>query len=79
MFDILIRGAQVVDGSGNPPFAADLGIEGDTVAAIGQLGAAQARTTIEARGLMATPGFIDMHTHSDWTLPGNRRAESKIR
>ncbi len=79
MFDILIRGTQVVDGSGKPPFTADIGIESDTIAAIGELSAAEARTTIEAGGLMATPGFIDMHAHSDWTLPGNRRAESKIR
>ena len=79
MFDILIQQAQVVDGSGGPPFTADIGIEGDTINAIGELSAAEARTTIEAGELMATPGFIDMHTHSDWTLPGNRRAESKIR
>jgi N-acyl-D-amino-acid deacylase len=79
MFDILIQQAQVVDGSGGPPFTADVGIEGDTIHAIGQLSAAEARTTIKAGGLMATPGFIDMHSHSDWTLPGNRRAESKIR
>ena len=79
MFDILIQQAQVVDGGGGPPFTADIGVEGDTIHAIGQLSAAEARTTIEAGAWMATPGFIDMHTHSDWTLPGNRRAESKIR
>ena len=79
MLDILIQKAQVVDGSGHPPFTADIAIEGDTIHAIGELSAAEARTTIEAKELMATPGFIDMHTHSDWTLPGNRRAESKIR
>ena len=79
MFDILIQQAQVVDGSGGPPFTADIGVVGNTINAIGQLSAAEARTTIKAGELMATPGFIDMHTHSDWTLPGNRRAESKIR
>ncbi len=79
MFDILIRQAQVVDGSGCPPFPADIGIEGESITAIGELSAAEARTTIEAGELMAAPGFIDMHAHSDWTLPGNRRAESKIR
>ena len=87
MFDLLIRGARVVDGTANPPFSGDIGIQGDTIVALGDLGApvtdqvqaAEARMVIEASGLMAAPGFIDMHTHSDWTLPGNRRAESKIR
>ena len=84
MFDLLIRGARVVDGadrdpSGNPPFSGDIGLQGDTIVALGDLGAAEAKMVIEASGLMAAPGFIDMHTHSDWTLPGNRRAESKIR
>ena len=79
MLDLLIRGAGVVDGSGNPPFNADIGIQGDAIVALGDLGAAGARRVIEASGLMAAPGFIDMHSHSDWTLPGNRRAESKIR
>ena len=79
MFNLLIRGAQIVDGSGHSPFIADIGIQGDTIAALGDLKAADAAMVIEASGLMAAPGFMDMHSHSDWTLPGNRLAESKIR
>ena len=79
MFDLLIRGAQVVDGSGNPAFRADVGLQGTEIVALGDLETGQADVAIDASGLMAAPGFIDMHSHSDWTLPGNRRAESKIR
>jgi len=79
VFDLLIRGARVVDGSGNPPFIADIGIQGDTIVALGDLSTVETGRVIDASGLMASPGFIDMHSHSDWTLPGNRRAESKIR
>ena len=79
MLDLLIRGTKLVDGTGNPAFSADIGLQSDTIVALGDLGVVEAAMTIEASGLMAAPGFIDMHAHSDWTLPGNRRAESKIR
>jgi len=85
MFDLLIRGARIVDGSGDPAFTGDIGIEGNTIAAIGDQTLTKLSlrpegvAVIEASGLMAAPGLIDMHTHSDWTLPGNRKAESKIR
>jgi len=82
MFDLLIRGAQIVDGSGAPPFVGDIGLQGDTIAALDRWeagGRLEGEVAIEASGLMAAPGFIDMHSHSDWTLPGNRRAESKVR
>ena len=49
MFDILIQQAQVVDGSGGPPFTADIAIQGDTIRAIGQLSAAETRTNAERR------------------------------
>ena len=63
-FDILIRRGTVVDGSGNPRFAADVGIRGGHIAAIGDLGAATAATHIDATGLFVTPGFINIHSHA---------------
>jgi N-acyl-D-amino-acid deacylase len=67
-YDVLIRGGRVLDGSGNPWFAADVGIRGDRIAAIGDLRSARATTVIDARGLYVTPGFIDTHSHSSGGL-----------
>ena len=78
-FDVIIRGGHIVDGTGNPWFAGDVGIRGDRIAAIGQLAAAKARREIDARGLVVAPGFIDMHTHSDQPLLDDGNAESKVR
>ncbi|MEQ9408241.1 MAG: D-aminoacylase [Fuerstiella sp.] len=69
MFDIIIRGGTVIDGTGRPRFTADLGIQGDRINAIGDLSAAQAPKQIDAGGSVVTPGFIDVHTHCDgWML-----------
>jgi N-acyl-D-amino-acid deacylase len=76
---VIIRNADVLDGSGSPAIQADIGLDGDRIAAIGDLSAATAETTVDGTGLTAAPGFIDMHSHSDRTLPINPRAESKIR
>src|SRR5262249_48283754 len=70
---------EIIDGTGAPARRADVGITDDTIAAIGDLAREPAGRAIDARGLTVTPGFIDMHSHSDWVLWGNRRAESKIR
>ncbi|HEU4935336.1 MAG TPA: D-aminoacylase [Vicinamibacterales bacterium] len=78
-FDLIIRGGHIVDGTGNPWFAGDVGIRGDRIAAVGQLTAAKARREIDARGLVVAPGFIDMHTHSDQPLLDDGNAESKVR
>jgi N-acyl-D-aspartate/D-glutamate deacylase len=77
-FDVLIRQAQVVDGSGSPWYYADLGIRGDSIVAMGKLGDATAKRVIDAPGLTVVPGFIDMHAHSDYTLLADGRAASKI-
>src|SRR5678816_2457401 len=79
MLDLKIVGGQVIDGTGAASVRADLGITGDTITAVGDLLREPAGRTIDAAGLTVTPGFIDVHTHSDWRLWGNRRAESKIR
>jgi N-acyl-D-amino-acid deacylase len=67
-FDVLIRDARVVDGSGNPWFRADVGISGDRIAAVGDLSAAMAATVIDAGGMYVTPGFIDTHSHASGGL-----------
>ena len=56
------------DGTGAPGRRADVGIAGDTIAAIGDLSTAAASHTLDARNLVVAPGFIDMHSHSDFTL-----------
>ena len=69
MFDLLIRHATVIDGTRAPRFSADIGIVGDRIDSIGDLAAAEARQTLDATGLVAAPGFIDVHTHADgWLL-----------
>jgi N-acyl-D-amino-acid deacylase len=78
-FDLVIRGGSLVDGTGGAPFAADLGLRGDTIAAIGTIGAEQGRDVIDATGLTVTPGFIDIHSHSDGSLLEHPGAASRIR
>jgi N-acyl-D-aspartate/D-glutamate deacylase len=77
MHDIIIRGGTLFDGAGRPGVIGDLAIEGGRIAAIGSADAA--RETIDAEGLAVAPGFIDIKTHSDFTLPINPKAESKVR
>ena len=67
-FDILITGGHVIDGSGNPWFSADVGIRGGRIAAVGDLAGASATRTIDARGKVVTPGFIDVHSHGSGGL-----------
>src|SRR5882724_4361190 len=79
MHDILISGGLVLDGSGSAGVAADLAIAAGRIAAIGPRLEGPARKTIDAAGLAVAPGFIDIKTHSDFTLPINPKAESKVR
>jgi N-acyl-D-amino-acid deacylase len=68
MFDLLICNGRVIDGTGLPWFRADIGVTGDRIAAVGQLGNAQARRTIDAAGKVVCPGFVDTHVHGDLAL-----------
>ena len=63
-FDILIKGGHVIDGTGNPWFSADVGIRGAKIVAVGKLTEATGTRTIDARGKLITPGFIDLHSHA---------------
>jgi N-acyl-D-amino-acid deacylase len=78
-FDVLIRGGHVVDGAGNPWTRADVGIRGGRIVRIGRLDNAEASQVIDATGQVVTPGFIDMHTHSEYPLLYDGNAQSKIR
>src|SRR5438309_9190173 len=78
-WDILIRGGMVIDGSGRPGELADVAIADGRIARIGPALAGDAARIIDAAGLAVTPGFIDIKTHSDFTLPINPKAESKVR
>ena len=79
MHDILIRGGMLHDGAGSPAVPGDLAIGGGRIAAIAPRIAEPARKVIAAEGLAVAPGFIDIKTHSDFTLPINPKAESKVR
>ena len=79
MLDLKIARGHVLDGTGAPAVRADVGITGDSITAVGDLSRENAGESIDAAGLTVAPGFIDMHSHSDWRLFANRRAESKIR
>ena len=77
-YDIVIRNGRVMDGTGNPWRWADVGIAGDTVKAVGDLRDADAEETIDAGGLLVAPGFIDIHSHSDFPILVDPRGLSKI-
>ena len=79
MFDIAILNGRLIDGSGNPPFRADVGIQGGRIDAIGRLDHAPAAQMIDAAGRVVCPGFIDAHTHSDIMPLAQPRHELKIR
>jgi N-acyl-D-aspartate/D-glutamate deacylase len=78
-YDLLIRGGRVVDGTGNPGYIADVAIKGGTIAAMGRLAGRTAARTLDAAGLTVTPGFIDIHNHSDSTIVQDGNAESMVR
>jgi N-acyl-D-amino-acid deacylase len=78
-FDVLITGARVVDGSGSAWFYADIGIKKDTIAAIGPMPEATAPVRVDARGLVVSPGFIDIHSHGSSGIFRVPTAENYLR
>lgn len=78
MYDILIKNASVIDGTASPPFEADLAIEGQKIADVGCLSGTDAALVIDAKGYAVAPGFIDMHSHADFSLPILPTADSLV-
>lgn len=79
MLQLIVKSGLVVDGTGRPGRRSDIGIEEGKIVALGHLDGCQAHHTVDADGLVVAPGFIDLHSHSDFTIMLNPRAESKIR
>ena len=78
-WDIVIHRGLLIDGSGSQDTIADIALLAGRIAAIGPSLAGDASKIIDAEGLAVTPGFIDIKTHSDFVLPINPKAESKVR
>ena len=79
IFDVVIKNGTLVDGIRNETYKADIGIIGEYIKQIGNLQNAMGKTIIDATGRVVSPGFIDIHTHTDIEILINRKAESKIR
>ena len=78
MTDLLLTGGTLYDGTGAPPISADVAVTGDTLTALGDLRGRPAGRTLDITGLAVAPGFIDIHTHSDFSLLLNRPMRSAI-
>ena len=78
MIDLLITNGFVVDGSGKAGYQADVAVSGDKIIDVGDLGHAEAARTIDATGMVVSPGFIDIHTHSDLSLMVEPVGMSKV-
>jgi N-acyl-D-amino-acid deacylase len=78
VYDIIIRNGHIIDGAGNPWYGADVAIQGDRIAAIGDLRDAHAKNEIDAKGLIVSPGFIDMLGQSESSLLLDNRSLSKL-
>ncbi|HEV3338845.1 MAG TPA: D-aminoacylase [Pirellulales bacterium] len=78
-YDLVIRNGRIVDGTGNPWFYGDVAVRSDRLVGVGRIADVEARRTIDARGLIVSPGFIDIHSHSDFLLLEDGHASGKIR
>src|ERR1700735_1267308 len=77
-YDVIIRNGHIIDGTGSPWYSADVGIRDGRIAAIGRLGDAVGRRTIDAKEMIVAPGFIDMLGQSELTILVNPHVPSKI-
>ena len=77
--DVVIRDGKIVDGTGNPWFTGDIAVKEDRIVGVGRLDDVTGKRTVNAKGLVVAPGFIDIHSHSDFLLLKDGNAQSKIR
>lgn len=77
-FDLVVRGGMVLDGTGTPARAVDIGLMGDSIVAIDSIDPAQGRKVLDATGLHVAPGFIDIHSHSDDSIFRYPTADSRV-
>jgi dihydroorotase/N-acyl-D-amino-acid deacylase len=78
-YDLLIINGHILDGSGSPWYAGSVAVKDGKIAAVGRIPNGAAQRVLDAGGLTVAPGFIDLHSHSDYTLLVDGKAESKIR
>lgn len=78
MFDLILKGGEVFDGTGAAGKVTDVGIKDGMIVEVGEINDDTGAKVIDVSGLAVSPGFIDMHTHSDFTLIADGRAESQV-
>src|SRR5262245_6789440 len=78
-YDIIIANGKIVDGSGNPWFYADVAIKNGKIAKIGKVDPKAGKRVIDAKGMVVSPGFIDLHTHTDMPVLADGNTESAVR
>jgi N-acyl-D-amino-acid deacylase len=79
IYDLVLFNGRILDGCGNPWYWGDLAILGERIAEIGPVGTLRGKQMVDMDGRFVSPGFIDIHTHSDLTILVNRKAESAVR
>src|SRR5205823_7543918 len=77
-YDLVIQNGHIIDGTGSPWYSGDIAIQGGRIAAIGQIAGSSGKRTIDARGMVVAPGFIDMLGQSELTILVNPHLPSKI-
>jgi N-acyl-D-amino-acid deacylase len=79
VYDVVIANGKIVDGSGNPWFYADVAIKNGKIAKVGKVDSRMGKRVIDAKGMVVSPGFIDLHTHTDMPVLSDGNVESAVR